>query len=158
MNRLSRLTSLSLIAATLAGVALAQATPEELTAALEARHNHMKGYAAAMGVLGKMAQGEMAYDAAAATEAATQLATLSETDIAQWFVPGTEVGAIDDSAALPAAFENLADLTAKNEALHTAALALQAAAGTDLAALQAAIPAVGQSCGGCHQLYRQPSN
>jgi cytochrome c556 len=156
VNRLSRLTSLSLVAAMLAGVALAQATPEELAAAVEARHNHMKGYGAALGVLGKMAQGEVAYDAAAATEAANSLVELSAVDILPWFLEGTEVG-YPDSAALPAIWENPEDFTAKNTALNAAAVAMQAAAGVDLASLQAAMGAVGASCGGCHELYRQPN-
>lgn len=157
MNKLYRLTSVSLVAAVVAGVALAQATPEEIAAAVEARQAHMKAYGAALGVLGKMAQGEVAYDAAAATEAATQLVTLSATDISAWFPVGSEAGNFPESEALPAIWENPEDVGAKAAALTAAAEALQAAAGTDLAALQGAIGPVGAACGACHELYRQPS-
>lgn len=157
MTSLYRLTSLSLVAAVVAGVALAQATPEEIGAAVEARQAHMKSYGAALGVLGKMAQGEVAYDAAAATEAANQLVTLSATDISAWFPVGSEAGAFPDSEALPAIWENFEDVGAKAAALNAAAVALAAVAGTDLAALQGAIGPVGGACGACHELYRQPS-
>ncbi len=42
--------------------------------------------------------------------------------------------------------------------LVTAATAMEAAAGTDLASLQAAMGAVGGACGACHKAYRVPSN
>lgn len=157
MSRLYRLTSLSLVAAVLGGVVLAQATPEEIAAAVEARQAHMKSYGAAMMVLGKMAQGETPYDAAAATEAANQLVTLSGTDISGLFPVGSEAGVFPDSEALPAIWENPEDVGTKAAALNAAAVALAAVAGTDLAALQGAMGAVGGACGACHELYRQPS-
>jgi len=157
VSRMKALTSLSLVAALLAGVAAVQAaTPEELAAAVEARHNHMKGYGAALRVLGGMAQGEVAYDAAAATEAANALAALTVADQSTFWPEGSEAGAVPDSAALPALWENIPDVMAKAEALAAAAAVMQTAAGTDLAALQAALPAVGGACGACHELYRQP--
>jgi cytochrome c556 len=141
----------------LAGVAVAQATPEELAAAVEARQTHMKGYGGALRVLGQMAQGEVAYDAAAATEAANQLAALATADQSAFWPEGSEAGAVPESEALPAIWANIPDVIAKADALAAAAVAMQAAAGTDLASLQAAMPAVGGSCGACHELYRQPN-
>jgi cytochrome c556 len=151
-----RLISVSVLAALAAGVAVAQATPEELAAAVEARHNHMKSYAGALGALGKMAKGEVAYDATAATEAATRLVDLSSIDQSGFWLPGTEAGAIDDSEALPALFDNLEDYAARTAALNAAAVAMQTAAATDLAALQAAMGPLGGACGGCHEVYRKP--
>ncbi len=156
MTRAMRFISVSLVAALAAGVAVAQATPEELAAAVEARHNHMKSYAGALGMLGKMAKGEVAYDAAAATDAATKLVELSSLDQSGFWLPGTEAGAIADSEALPALFENLDDYAKRTAALNAAAVAMQAAAGTDLAALQAAMGPLGGACGNCHETYRKP--
>jgi cytochrome c556 len=136
---------------------MAEASPEEQAAAVEARQNHMKSYGGAMRVLGQMARGDAAYDAAAATEAANTLAELSAMDILPWFVEGTAVG-YPESEALPAIWENGEDFRAKHAALNAAAVAMQAAAGTDLAALQAAMGPLGAACGSCHELYRQPSN
>jgi cytochrome c556 len=156
--RLKTLTSLSLVAAMLAGVAAVQAaTPEELAAAVEARQTHMKGYGAALRVLGGMAQGAVAYDAAAATEAANSLLALATTDQSAFWPEGSEAGAVAGSEALPALWQNIPDVIAKSEALAAAAAVMQTAAGTDLAALQAAMPAVGATCGACHELYRVPN-
>ena len=41
-------------------------------------------------------------------------------------------------------------------ALHDASEAVMNAAGTDLDSLRAAMGPLGQSCGACHQTYRQP--
>jgi cytochrome c556 len=125
MTKAIRFISLSVAAVLAAGIAMAQATPEE--------------------------------QAAAATEAANTLAELSAMDILPWFVEGTEAG-YPESAALPAIWENGEDFQAKHTALNTAAVAMQTAAATDLAALQAAMGPLGGSCGSCHELYRQPSN
>ncbi len=156
MGRLYRLTSLSLVAAVLGGVVLAQATPEEMAAAVEARHNHMKAYGAAMMVLGKMAQGETPYDAAAATEAANQLVTLSGTDISAWFPVGTEAGNFPDSAALPAIWENprtLVQRQRRSMRLQPRWLPLRdRSCGASGRAW-----CCGRCCGACHELYRQPS-
>ncbi|MEE4346330.1 MAG: cytochrome c, partial [Paracoccaceae bacterium] len=46
----------------------------------------------------------------------------------------------------------------KNDDLVTAAKAMEGAAGTDLASLQAAMGPVGEACGACHKAYRVPSN
>ncbi len=156
MTRARRFIVVSLVAAVAAGAAVAQATPEELAAAVEARHAHMKGYAAALGALGKMAKGEVAYDAAAATEAANRLVELSSADQSGFWLPGTEAGAFADSEALPALFGNLEDYAARTAALNAAAVAMQTAAATDLAALQAAMGTLGGACGSCHEVYRKP--
>lgn len=157
MPKAIRFISLSLVAALAAGIAMAQSTPEELSAAVEARQAHMKAYGGAMRVLGQMAQGEVAYDAAAATEAATRLAELSAIDQSGFWLPGTEAGAVGESEALPALFENLEDYTVRTAALNAAAVAMQTAAATDLDALRAAMGPLGGSCGACHELYRQPN-
>jgi cytochrome c556 len=154
VTRATKFIAATLVAALTAGVALAQATPEELAAAVEARHNHMKSYGAALGALGKMAKGEVAYDAAAAVAAADKLVELSSLDQSGFWLPGT--GAIDDSDALPALFENLDDYATRTAALNAAAKAMQTAAATDLAALQAAMGPLGGACGSCHETYRKP--
>ncbi len=156
MTRAMRFISVSLVAALAAGAAVAQATPEELAAAVEARHNHMKSYGGALGALGKMAKGEVPYDAAAAVAAADKLVELSSLDQSGFWLPGTETGAIDDSDALPALFENLGDYATRTAALNAAAVAMQTAAATDLAALQAAMGPLGGACGSCHETYRKP--
>ena len=126
--------------------------PEE---AHEVREEHMKAFGAALRTLGGMAQGEAAYDAAAAQAAADSLLEHATTpDWAVMWPEGSAQGEIEDSKALPAIWENPDDFQAKHQALIDAATAMQAGAGTDLAAVQASMGAVGASCGGCHESYR----
>lgn len=139
-----------------AGLVFAQEalTPE---AAHEAREEIMKGQGQQLGILGGMAQGEAAYDAATAQAAADALLGLvnEAVDDALW-PEGSAVGEVEGSRALPAIWENPEDFDAKQAALVEGATAMQAAAGTDLAALQAAMGGVGAACGACHELYRAP--
>jgi NitT/TauT family transport system permease protein len=58
--------------------------------------------------------------------------------------------------ALPALFENLGDYATRTAALNAAAVAMQTAAATDLAALPAALGPLGGACGSCHETYRKP--
>jgi cytochrome c556 len=135
------------------GIAFAQDdSPEER--ALEIRQGHMLNYATNVGVLAGMAQGNADYDAQAAQRAADNLFHLASIDQSHYWLPGTAQGEIEDSAALPAIWENMADFEAKHAALLEAVTALQSTAGTDLAAVQAGLGAVGQACGACHQTYR----
>lgn len=155
MPRPLPLLALPLLAGLAAGPLLAQEDSPEM-AAHEAREAHMSLYAFHIGTLGAMAQGGMEYDAASASAAANALVGLSGFDQALYWIPGTAVGEVEDSRALPAIWENYEDFKAKQAALNEAAVAMQAAAGTDLAALQAAMETLGGACGGCHEDYRQP--
>jgi cytochrome c556 len=143
----------------LGGLAAAQDSeaPEPLTPeeAHEVREAHMKIYGAQLGILGPMAQGAAPYDAAAAQAAAD--AILANATSEDWLVmwpEGSAQGEVPDSRALPLIWEQAEDFEAKHQALVEAATALQAAAGTDLGSLQAALGGVGQSCGSCHETYR----
>jgi len=158
MSRVSKIISLSLAAIIGATVVYAQSTQEELNAAVELRHTNMKTRGANIGVLAKMAQGETPYDAAAASTAAAALLAAVSVDQTPCWLPGSENGMANDSFAAPAVWTNSADFEAKSAAMITAAEAMNAAAGVDLAALQAALPAVGAGCGGCHELYKIPEN
>lgn len=151
------LAALAALATLAAGPGLAQDdTPEQ--AAHEARSQHMNVYAFHIGKLGAMAQGGMEYDAATATAAADALVALSGFDHALYWIPGSAVGEVEDSRALPAIWENYEDFETKQAALNEAATAMQAAAGTDLAGLQGAMGALGGACGSCHETYRQPDD
>jgi cytochrome c556 len=158
MNSAFKIITLSCAVAIGGTLALAQATPEELTAAVEARHAHMKAMGGAIGTLAKMAQGEVAYDAAAATEAANALLAAAAEDQSGYWLAGSENGAVADSRARAEIWTNMDDFMARHAALATAAEAMVVAAGTDLASLQAALPAIGGSCGGCHEVYRTPES
>jgi cytochrome c556 len=147
--RHARLT-LALLACAIALPVAAQQDP--IQSAIGARKAHMQLYAHNLGVVGAMAQGAVPYDAAVALRAARNLDALAGIDEASYWIEGS-VG-IEGSKAQPAVLETYDDFRAKQEGLKAATAALVAAAGTDLAALQGAMGAMGQACGACHQVYR----
>ena len=158
MPKTRSIAALVTIMAVAAGVALAQdaLAPEE---AHEFRETHMKIYGRNLGVLGGMAKGEAPYDAASAQAAADAiLANATSDDWVIMWPEGSATGEVPNSRALPAIWENPDDFGASHQALIEAATAMQAAAGTDLASLQAAMGGVGGSCGGCHEDYRAPED
>ena len=129
---------------------------EEAQAAVKARQSHMQLYAFNLGKLGAMAKGAVDYDADAASAAAANLAALSNMNQAAYWVAGSDSDTVEGSRTLPGMWDNIPDAIAKSQALASAAAAMEEAAGTDLAALQGAMGAVGGSCGACHKAYRKP--
>jgi cytochrome c556 len=148
------LATTAIVAALVAGAAIAQQnqTPEE--AAVAARESHMRLYAFHLGPLGGMAQEAIPYDAEMAQRAADALVALASFDQDLYWIPGTAQGEVEGSEALPAIWENYEDFEAHRVALEEAAVAMQAAAGTDLAGLQGAMGGLGGACGACHESYR----
>lgn len=156
MPAFTKIISVACITAAVAGLAFAQ-TALDPVAAEAARSGHMKQYGAQMAVLGGMAQGQVPYDAVAAQAAADTLVTLTMVDQSTWWPVGSDSDSIANSRALPLIWTSMDDVIAKAMALGDAALVMQTAAGTDLAALQGAMGAVGGACGACHELYRKPA-
>jgi cytochrome c556 len=151
MKRPNRIVAATALAVLVAGGALAQSA---FDGAVRARKSHMQLYAFNAGALGAMAKGDVPYDAALAAGHAANLVALSSLDLSAYWPAGSAKGEIEGTRALPAIWEDMAGFEGKTEALNAASVALVAAAGTDLAALQAAMGPVGQACGGCHQTYR----
>ncbi|MEJ1991640.1 MAG: cytochrome c [Maritimibacter sp.] len=125
--------------------------------AIKARHSLMSLYAYNLGSLGAMAQGKMPYDAEMAQAAADNLALLSKLNAASMWPAGSDADHAEGSNALPALWENFPDVGAKAKALSDATDAMAAAAGTDLASLQAAMGPLGGACAACHKAYRAPN-
>jgi cytochrome c556 len=149
---LRKLIGATTLAAALALPALAQDNP-----AVGARQGQFKIYLQNFGVLGGMAQGRVAYDAVLAQTAADNLFHITRLDQTNMWPEGTDSMAIDGTRAAPAIWENLDDFTAKYVALQTAVEGLQAAAGTGLDGMRAAVGPVGAACQACHQAYRDES-
>ena len=126
--------------------------------AVKARKALMQLYAFNIGQLGGMAKGEVDYNAEAASLAANNLVTLSQVGQMAMWPQGSDNASDAGSRALPAIWTNFPDVSAKGKAFADAAVAMQAAAGKDLASLQAAIGALGGSCSECHKAYRAPLN
>lgn len=123
----------------------------------KAREDLMKVMGQNLGILGKMAKGEMDFDSAAAATAADALheAALKVTADEMW-EEGIDSMSVDDSRALPAIWENYADFQEKQASLISAIEGAQAATGEGLQAVQASMGDLGAACGGCHKAYRKP--
>lgn len=154
MTVLTKLT----VKSTLVAASLAMATLPAFAneGAIGARQGQFKIMALNIGVLGGMARGNIDYDAAQAQIAADNLVAISQLNQAFNWPQDSDIMAATPNRALPAIWENPDDFAAKWMAFGTAASGLQAAAGTGLEAMQAALGPVGGSCGACHDAYRQP--
>jgi len=144
---------LTAAALTATGVfAASHTTPEG--AAIKARQAQMQLYAYNIGTLGAMAKGAVAFDAGAAQAAADNLAALATLNQMSYWLPGTSTADMEGTKALPAIWQNGADVGNKAKGLVEATMAMQAAAGS-LEGVQGAIGALGGACGACHKAYRQ---
>ncbi|MCX7561820.1 cytochrome c [Sulfitobacter sp. F26204] len=156
--RKSSLTILSAIVGSVAVLAYADGhiSDKQIAVGIKARQSQMQLYAFNLGALGAMAKGEVPYDAEAASGAANNLAALASLSQAGYWLPGSDSDSVEGSRALPAIWSADSKVGEKGKAFYDAVIAMQSAAGTDLGALQAAMGAVGKSCGGCHEDYRKP--
>ena len=115
-----------------------------------ARQDVMKTIGAQTKILGDMAKGDVAFDAAAAQAAATTMAEAAAN------IPTVFETEADDaeSKALAVIWANWDDFTTKGEALETAATNA-ATSITDAASLGPAMGQIGGTCRACHQDYRE---
>lgn len=143
----------SALALALVGMALAQAGGPH-AGAIKARQGLMMFMAMNLGPLGAMAKGEVPYDAAAAQVAADNIAGIAALNMGPVWPAGSDADAHEGTKALPAIWAADSQVGARMGDLATAAKAMQAAAGTDLAALQGAMGPLGGACGACHKDYR----
>ena len=126
-------------------------------AAIGARKAQFQLFAFNLGVLGGMAQGRVDYDAEVAQTASDHLYHLTRSYNPALWPEGSDNASAQNTRALPAIWDNLEDFAQRYGALQTAAEAMQAAAGTDLASLQGALGGIGGACGACHDNYRAPA-
>lgn len=156
-----RKSTLAIVSAAIGSVAvLASAdghiTDKQIAAGIKARQSQMQLYAFNLGVLGAMAKEEAPYDPAAASGAANNLMSLASLSQAGYWLPGSDSDSVEGSRALPAIWAADSKVGEKGKDFFEAITAMQSSAGTDLAGLQAAMGAVGKSCGACHEGYRKP--
>jgi cytochrome c556 len=140
------------VAAVAGGIAIAEAQTSA-AGAIAARQEAMKAQGGAMRALTPIIRGEQPWNQQTAIQAATTLNTSAKA-IPNVFPQGSgpEAGKTD---ALPAIWQNRADFESKAKALETeSAKLLQLAQAGDEAGFKAQFPAVGRTCGGCHENYR----
>jgi cytochrome c556 len=129
--------------------AFAQANPGVLVKQRQAGMTLIGKY---FGPLGGMAAGRVPYDAAIVARNAGYLETLSKLP---WDGFNASTSG-EKSAALPAVFTDTAKFKEDGDAMQAAVAKLAATSkGGSEADVKAAIGAVGKTCGGCHDNFRQ---
>ena len=133
------------------GVAYAASHADPIMARKEA----MKAVGGAMGAMGKMAKGEMAFDGAAVLAALQQMTTATQ-GFGDLFPAGSETGG--ETTASPKIWEDSAGFNAKLVEFSDMVAAATANPPADQAALGAALGGLGGTCKACHETYRIPKN
>lgn len=126
--------------------------------AVKARNAHMGLYGFNLGILSAMAKGEAEYNAALASEAASDLATLTAFKQSAYWPEGTAQGEVDGSRAKSEIWIDTAGWNDAQAMMAASASALSEVAGNGLEALQAGMADAGKACGTCHKAYRGPRN
>lgn len=144
-----------LTAAILATAAFADShSAKEPEPPVAARQHLMQMVGYHTGLLGAVAKGEMAYDAAMVSAAASNIAALANMQRATLWIEGTAQGASAGSRAKPEIWSDPNGFAEKFKAMADAAGALVTA--SDAAAVGAGMGALGGSCKACHEAYRGP--
>lgn len=122
--------------------------------ALEARHGYMTMIGINMGTLAGMAKGEIEYDEAAASTAASNIEALTGYAVTDLFVEGTAEGEMEGSEALPSIWENPDDFAQKYADLREAAAGAGEAVRGGLENVGPVVQKLGATCKACHDDYR----
>jgi cytochrome c556 len=146
------------LALTLGLGAVVHAADDPYADQVETRHGLMLQMATDAKVLGAIAKGDTAYDAATATKAAQNIAAIASVISMVQFPKGSENGASSDSFAKPELWANEADFLQKITDLNKAAADMVTAAGTSGDAIKGAMAGLGGACKACHEAYRQPES
>ena len=140
------------VVAALAALAIgATAVLAQNAAVIAQRKEAMKAFGGAVKAPGGMAKGDSPFNA---DTVQASLKTIEDTvgKVKNLFPDDSQKG---ETAALPAAFENKADLLARLDKLAQDAKAAEGAI-KDEASFKAEWPKVVSNCGGCHKQYRKP--
>lgn len=142
-------TAAVLFAATVSGLAFAQAKPED---EIRYRQSVMNVIGRAMGPMGAMAQGKAPFNAAVAQKNSALVETLLALPFNS-FGPGTDKGAPNKADAK--IWKDAAGFKKASESAQKAVADLAAAAKTgDEGKFKAAFGEVGKNCKACHDDYR----
>lgn len=150
-----RFATLTLAALTAVAPLTAFADDDPKEAALEARQGYFLMLGANMGTLAGIAKGEIAYDEAAAAQAAANIETLSNYPVGMHFVEGSSSEDMDDSEALPAIWSDMDGFTAKYDAFVEAAAGAGEAVKGGQENVGPVLQKLGGSCKGCHDDFRK---
>lgn len=119
--------------------------------AIQYRQGVFQAYKWHFGAMGAMVRGKVEYDAEQFAHHARSFAAIAPLP-AEGFIEGSDFG---DTQAKDDLWDNLDDLNARFEKLSDDANTLASVAGGELSDAKAAFGAVGKSCKGCHDDYRE---
>ena len=119
------------------------------------RQDKMKIVGKSMGIVGKMAKGQSAFDGEAALAAFVAMKEAAD-GYETLFPAGTETGGKTEAA--PAIFTDRKGFEAKVADFEASLVKVTAAAPENVAALGALVGEVGKNCGVCHKAYRVKKN
>ena len=124
--------------------------------AIKARQGEMQLRAFNAGPLVAMAKGDIAYDAAMASKLAGNLKLLLDLDNGRAWMKGTDNEAYSGkTTALPSIWTTYPEIGEYGKKYGSAVKDLAEVAGTSADALKSKIGALGKSCKGCHDEFRE---
>ena len=149
MKHIGTLLPAAVIGLVISATATAQAKPEQMVKQRQAAMTLQGKY---FGPLGAMAQGKAPYDAAVVARNAAFLDALAKMPWDGFAASTKDV----KSAALPAAFTDTVKFKEAQDRLQSEISKLVSVSKSgDEAAVKAQLGAVGKSCGGCHENFRE---
>ena len=145
---------LLLVGISLAGTSLAADDP--LLKAIKARQGEMQLRSFNAGPLFGMAKGEIDYDAEMAKKLAGNLKLMLDLDNGRAWAQGSDITHYaDETTALPKIWTTYPEIADYGKKYVMAVNELVAVAGDGRDALKSKIGAVGKSCKGCHDEFRE---
>jgi len=149
MKHIGTLLPAAVIGLVISATATAQAKPEQMVKQRQAAMTLQGKY---FGPLGAMAQGKAPYDAAVVARNAAFLDALAKMPWDGFAASTKDV----KSATLPAAFTDTVKFKEAQDRLQSEISKLVSVSKSgDEAAVKAQLGAVGKSCGGCHENFRE---
>ena len=129
---------------------------DPLKNAIKARQGEMQLRAFNVGPLFAMAKGKIDYDAAMANKLAGNLKLLLDLDNGRAWAKGSDIdNYMGDTTALPKIWTTYPEISEYGKKYAAAINELAAEAGNGVDSLKSKIGAVGKSCKGCHDEFRE---
>ena len=132
------------------------AAQDPLKKAIKARQGEMQLRAFNIGPLFAMAKGKMEYDADLANKLAGNLKLLLDLDNGRAWAKGSDIdNYMGETTALPKIWTTYPEIGNYGKKYATAVNELAAVAGSGVDGLKSKIGAVGKTCKGCHDEFRE---
>jgi cytochrome c556 len=140
------------------GLSATTALAQDFKSEKKARQGQMHLISLNLGILGKMAKGQIEYDPVQAQLAADSLVAISNIQQAPLWPAGSDNTGTDGTRALPIMWDKYDDVAADWATFGEKALVMQTAASNGAEALGPALGQVGGTCKSCHEAFRAPTN